>query len=190
METFVDTGREGGVTVVLGGKVLVVDVDLSVDKTDALRPIVKVSSVKTSYAISNSTPGSTSSAGNSTSLDALLYGTIERFYIEVQNAEGVRNAEEAARLGAIILEQLRYLVMLDRLAARNEDGGLKWFADVDQLCLVLEHFAKSEAEAVASCVPLSRISCSYAYECTDRCSSRARHSTYFSFALMHCHCHT
>lgn len=151
METFVDNGREGGITVVLGGKVLVVDVDLSVDKTDGLHPNVKVSNVKTSYATSNAMSG-TSPAGNSTSLDALLYGAIENYYIEVQKTEGVRNSEEAARFGANILEQLRYLVMLDRLAARKEDGGLRWFADVDQLCPVLEGFAKSEGEAVASYV--------------------------------------
>jgi hypothetical protein len=151
METFVDNGRGGGITVVLGGKVLVVDVDLSVDKMDALQPNVKVSNVKTSYAISN-TSGSTSGAGNSTSLDALLHGTIERFYVEVQKAEGIRNSEDAARFGANILEQLRYLVMLDRLAAGKEDGGLRWFADVDQLCPILEGFAKSEADVVASYV--------------------------------------
>ncbi|KAF8230172.1 hypothetical protein L208DRAFT_1283223 [Tricholoma matsutake] len=150
METFVDNGREGGITVVLGGKVLVVDVDLTVDRTNTLKPNVKVSNVKTSYAISNAMSGSTSNAGNSTSLDGLLYGTIERFYIEVQKAEGVRNSEEVARFGANILEQLRYLVMLDRLAAGKADGGLRWFADVDQFCPTLERFAKSEGEVVAS----------------------------------------
>ena len=149
-----DKGREGGITVVLGGKVLVVDVELSVDKTEAtaLQPKVKVSNVKTSYAISNPVSGSTSDAGNSTSLDALLYGTIEKFYVEVQKAEGVWNSEEAARFGANILEQLRYLVMLDRLAATKEDGGLRWFADVDQLCPVLEGFAKSEGRVIAAYV--------------------------------------
>jgi hypothetical protein len=154
MEIFVDNGREGSITVVLGGKVLVVDVDLSVDNTDPLQPNTKVSNVKTSYAVSNAMPGSSSNSGNSTSLDALLYGTMEKFFIEVQKAEGARKSEEAARLGANILEQLRYLVMLDRLAARAEDGGLRWFADVDQLCPVLEGFAKSEGAAVASCVSL------------------------------------
>jgi len=134
---------------VLGGKVLVVDVDLSVDKTNVLQPNIKVSNVKTSYAMSNAVSGSASNSGNSTSLDALLYGTIEKFYTEVQKPECVRDSEEAARSGATILEQLRYLVMLDKLAARQEDGGLRWFADVDQLCPVLENFAKSEGEAIA-----------------------------------------
>lgn len=156
METFVDKGREGGITVVLGGKVLVVDVDLSVDKTDALQPKVKVSNVKTSYAVSNAVSGATTSAGNSTSLDALLYGTIEKFYVEVQKAEDIRNSEEAARFGANTLEQLHYLVMLDRLAARKEDGGLRWFADIDQLCPILEGFAKSEGGVVASYVLFSQ----------------------------------
>lgn len=180
-----DNGREGGITVVLGGKVLVVDVDLTVDRTNTLKPNVKVSNVKTSYAISNAMSGSTSNAGNSTSLDGLLYGTIERFYIEVQKAEGVRNSEEVARFGANILEQLRYLVMLDRLAAGKADGGLRWFADVDQFCPTLERFAKSEGEVVASYVLYFQFLCPFAYEQTDRCSSSMHHLISFSFALMH-----
>ncbi|KAF8070318.1 hypothetical protein FPV67DRAFT_1755245, partial [Lyophyllum atratum] len=155
METFKDDGREGGISVVLGGKVLVIDVDFSVDKNDPLKPRITVSNVKTSYAIANS-EGSTSNSAGSLSLDAFLRASIETFCVEVQKPEDVRNLEEAARLGTIILEQLRYLVMLDRLAARKEDGGLRWFVDLDELCPVLEAFAKSEAEVVASSLSLAQ----------------------------------
>ncbi|KAF5386175.1 hypothetical protein D9615_002383 [Tricholomella constricta] len=155
METFKDDGREGGISVVLGGKVLVVDVDFSVDRVDPLKPRMTVSSVKTSYAITNS-EGSTSNSGGSISLDAFLRASIENFCVEVQKPEDVRNLEVAASLGVIILEQLQYLVMLDRLAARTKDGGLKWFVDLDELCPILEAFAKNEAEAVASSLSLSQ----------------------------------
>lgn len=152
METFKDDSREsgGGISVVLGGKVLVVDVDFSLDETNP-EPKIKVSSVKTSYAISNSGSG-TSNTGGSISLDAFLKESIQSFCSEVRKPEAHRNLEEAARLGTVILDQLRYLVMLDQLAARKEDNGLKWFADVDQLCPILEGFAKSEAESIASYV--------------------------------------
>ncbi|GLB37276.1 hypothetical protein LshimejAT787_0403270 [Lyophyllum shimeji] len=152
METFKDE-REGGVTAVLGGKVLVIDVDFSVDRTDPPNPRITVSNVKTSYAITNA-EGSTSNSIGSTSLDAFLRDSIEVFCIEVQKPEDVRDLEKAARLGQFILGELRYLVMLDRLAARTEDGGLRWFTDLDELCPVLEAFAKSEAEVVASSLGL------------------------------------
>lgn len=153
METFKDDSREGGggISVVLGGKVLVVDVDFSVDETNLPESKITVSSVKTSYAISNSGSGS-SNTGGSISLDAFLKESIQNFCSEVRKPEAYRNLEEAARLGTVILDQLRYLVMLDQLAARKEDNGLKWFTDVDQLCPILEGFAKSEAEIIASYV--------------------------------------
>jgi hypothetical protein len=156
METFKEDGREGGggISVVLGGKVLVVDVDFSVDKTDLLNPEINVSTVKTSYAVSNSSSGP-SNSGGSISLDAFLKNSIQDFCFEVQKPEALRNLEEAARLGMVILDQLRYLVMLDRLAARREDGGLTWFADVDEICPILEKFAKTEAEVIASYVPFN-----------------------------------
>ncbi|KAG5649444.1 hypothetical protein H0H81_003851 [Sphagnurus paluster] len=149
METFKDDGREGAISVVLGGKVLVIDVDFSVHKVDSNKPRITVSSVKTSYAIATS-GGSSSNSGGSISLDEFLRDSIQKFCIEVQKREDVRNLEEAARLGSLILEQLQYLVMLDQLAARNQDGGLQWFIDLDKLCPVLEDFAKREAEAVAA----------------------------------------
>lgn len=150
METFKDDSRKAGISVVLGGKVLVVDIDFSVDRTDPSRPKIDVASVKTSYAIPNNADGSTSNTNGSESLDAFLADSIRGFCEEVQRAEDIRDPLEAARRGVFILEQLQYLVMLDGLAARKEDGGVRWFVDVDQLCSVSENFAKSEAEAVAS----------------------------------------
>lgn len=152
METFKDDSRDGGVSVVLGGKVLVVDVDFSLEVGDVSAPKIKVSSVKTSYAMSNAASGPTSTSRGSISLDAFLHDSIEKFCIEVQKPEEARNPEEAAKIGLDILKQLRYLVMLDRLAARKNDGGLRWFVDVDELCPILEIFAKSEGDVVASYV--------------------------------------
>lgn len=152
METFKDEGREGGVTVVLGGKVLVVDVEFSIERIDPLNPKIDVFSVKTSYAVPNSDSGSTSNTEGSVSLDAFLAETIRDFCREVQKPQQVQNPLEAARLGMVVVEQLRYLVMLDRLAARKDDGGVRWFVDVDHLCSILEGFAKNEGEVVASYV--------------------------------------
>ncbi|KAG6811992.1 hypothetical protein H0H92_004957 [Tricholoma furcatifolium] len=155
METFKDDGRQGGVSVVLGGKVLVVDVDFSLSTTDPNKPTLTVSSVKTSFAITNA-DGTTSNSGGSPLLDAFVCGSIQKFCSEVQKAEEVRNHEEAAKLGAAVAEHLQYLVMLDKLAARKDDGGLQWFTALDSLCPTLEAFATSEAEVVASSLALPR----------------------------------
>ena len=151
METFKDDGRGGGISLVLGGKVLVIDVDFAVDRTDPSQTRIKVSNVKTSYAISNAGSGAPSNGG-SIPLDSFLCDTIEQFCTVVQRPAQEQNLGEAARLGMNISEQLQYLVMLDRLAARKDGGGLKWFGGVDELYPLLENFAKREAEAVASCV--------------------------------------
>jgi hypothetical protein len=151
METFRDEGREGLTCLALGGKVLVVDVDCSIDKTQPLHPVIHVAAVKTSYAVPNESSGSSNTDG-SPSLDAFLKESIEKFFVEVQKDEDLQNPLEAASLGSLILEYLRYLVMLDRLAERKSDGGIRWFVDIDQLCSILETFAKSEGEVVASYV--------------------------------------
>lgn len=147
METFKDQVGDGNISFVFGGKVLVVDLELSIERASASEPKIIVSKAKTSYAVSS--PEATTIDG-SLSLDAFLKDSFQGFFSEVQKPDECRNPTQAARLGSIILEHFRYLVMLDKLAERKEDGGVRWFVDVDQLCSVVEAFSKSEAEAVSS----------------------------------------
>ncbi|KAF7362076.1 hypothetical protein MVEN_00553200 [Mycena venus] len=154
METYKEDGREAGM--LLAGTVLVMEVEFSVNREEPLNPKLDVASVKTSYAIPNSESGLTSNTDGSISLDAFLAGTIQKFCTELKKSEETRDPREVARLGVAVLDQLRYLVMLDRLAARKDDGGVRWFVDIDQLCSILETFSKSEAEAVASSLAVQR----------------------------------
>ncbi|KAG6820520.1 hypothetical protein H0H93_015993 [Arthromyces matolae] len=154
METFKDDGRQGSISVVLGGKVVVVDVDFAVQTTQIGKPSLSVSGVKTSYAITG--PDGTLNSGGSAYLDAFIRASIQSFCDEVQKPEDLRDLEEATRLGLFVSEQLQYLVMLDKLAARTEDGGLQWFTGVEKLCLALEAFATTEADAVASSLSLPK----------------------------------
>lgn len=152
METFKDDSREGDViAIVLGGKVVVVDIDFAFDRENPLKPIIKVLNVKTSYAIASN--GSSHNDPRSVSLDTCLAESIQNFCIEVQRDENVRSPLEAARLGKNVLEQLKYLVVLDALA---QSGGIKWFVDIHELGHVLEEFAKSEAKSVASSLSVAR----------------------------------
>jgi hypothetical protein len=150
METYKEDGREAGM--LLAGTVLVMEVEFSINRAELDNPKLDVASVKTSYAIPSPDSGVTSNTDGSISLDAFLAGSIQRFCTELQKKEEVRDPREVAQLGVAVLDQLRYLVVLDRLAARKDDGGVRWFVDIDQLCSILENFSKREAEAVASYV--------------------------------------
>ncbi|KAJ6603126.1 hypothetical protein B0H10DRAFT_648335 [Mycena sp. CBHHK59/15] len=154
MEAYKEDGREAGM--LLAGTVLVVEVEFAISHENPLDPKLGVVGVKTSYAIPSSDSGATSNTDGSISLDAFLAGTIQKFCTEVKKPEEERDPREVANLGVAVLEQLRYLVMLDQLAARKDDGGLRWFVDVDQLCPTLEGFSKSEAEVVASSLNVER----------------------------------
>lgn len=150
MESFKDEQREGNITIMLGGKVLVVDVDFSISKEKPSGRRVRVASVKTSYATMDDVSGTSSNTKGSISLDAFLAETIQKYCDEVQKPEDRRDGVRAARLASNILQQLHYLVMLDRLAEKKDGPRAAWFVDTDELCSKVEEFARSEAEVVAS----------------------------------------
>jgi hypothetical protein len=158
METFKDDlMRDGEWTVVLGGKVLVVDIDFSFDRaSNPKKPRIHVEKLKTSYAVSNNSVGGsiTANTEGSTSLDALLSGSIKAFLEEIQKEPDVQDALEAERLGKVIVGHLKYLMVLDKLATRKEEdgGGIRWFVDADELGVGVEKFAGSEADAISTYV--------------------------------------
>ena len=143
METFKDEENQGVVSLIFGGKVLVIDVEFALNSTT---PALSITSVKTSYAIPD---GESPNTNGSASLDGFLGESMRAFCDEVQKPDGHRDPLEAAQLGSAVVEHLKYLVVLDRLAERPEDGGIRWFVDVDKLCATLEDFASKEAGSVA-----------------------------------------
>lgn len=154
METFKDESKEGGSTVMLGGKVLVIDVDFTIKHDDPLNPILELANVKTTNALLSGNANPTTF----TMLDTFLAENIAKYCKEMQKSETIRNPLLAATFRKAVLDALRYLVLLDRLASRKEDGGIRWFTDLDELCPTLMTVATSEAAAIASCVlPCSTI---------------------------------
>ncbi|PIL30569.1 hypothetical protein GSI_07269 [Ganoderma sinense ZZ0214-1] len=146
METFNDPEQNGRTSVVLGGKVLVVDIDFAIDRTDPTKPTIDVATLKTAYAIPNST--AESSSGNSVSLDGFLAHAIRAFLGEVQKEDAQRDSVEAARIGNLLSDHLSYLMKLDHLALSEGDGGLRWFSFIDKMSLEVEKFASREAAAI------------------------------------------
>ncbi|TFK25519.1 hypothetical protein FA15DRAFT_703621 [Coprinopsis marcescibilis] len=130
-------------TTILGGKVLVVDIDFVIERKNPNRPRIKVSRVKTNYAVpSDQLP--------SASLDEFLSRAIQAFCVEVQQSEDKQDPQAAARLGDNVLLQIQYLAMLDQLTQRQHDGGLKWYTALDEISPNLLGFASKEAGVVAS----------------------------------------
>ncbi|KAG1751625.1 uncharacterized protein EDB91DRAFT_1045359 [Suillus paluster] len=119
MEVFVD-----GSTTVLAGKVLVLDIDVN----DHV-------AVKTSFANNTNSTGNSSAAPE---LDAFLAREVTRWINAARRAAGIdmafRHSKEdpaieAGRRSRAIQEHLRYLMMLDGLAATENEKGLHWFME-------------------------------------------------------------
>lgn len=150
MEAFREEERDGHVTLILGGKVIVVDMNLAIDRSDARSPRLSVSGVKTSYAVPNDAASSTTAG--STSLDGFLADTLSEFLDAVQKDEELQDPEEAARIGSRISENLKYLMRLDQMALEEGDTGLRWFNTIDLIALEVERFASEEAALVTKFV--------------------------------------
>jgi hypothetical protein len=147
MEAFREEERDGHITLILGGKVIVIDMSFAIDRSIPLLPRFSVTSVKTSYAVPNGGAGSTTAG--SISLDGFLADSLGAFLIEVQKGEELQDPEQTARIGSRIANTLRYLMRLDQLALNGGDAGLQWFNHTDVLSREAERFASEEANAIS-----------------------------------------
>lgn len=153
MECFREEERDGRILLVLGGKVLVVDVEVALHRNDAAGPKLTLTNVKTSYAVPSASAGASNAVG-STSLDIFLMEVIRRFLDEAQRSEETQDCAEAARLAKIVAKSLEYLMSLDGLAAKEGDSGLRWFGEVDRLASSIQGVTKSETEAISRSLSL------------------------------------
>lgn len=150
MEAFQGDENQGSSTVLMGGKVLVIDIDFATHRGDD-PPKLEVVNVKTSNALlAGNSSSNTSSSSTSALLDSFLLDGIRAYCAEMQKDEDLRDSQRAAALRRRMVEHLKYLVLLDGLASHEDGGGIRWFTDVDELCPVLTELAKSEAQAVAA----------------------------------------
>lgn len=150
MEVFKEEERGGRITMMLGGKVVVVDTELAVDRSDVQNPVLSVTAVKTSFAVPNGT--STPTSSGSTSLDAFLSENISTFLAEAQKDPEEQDPENAARIGGRITDHLRYIMKMDQLALQEGDSGLRWFNNIDALSAEAETFAAKECSVVSKSV--------------------------------------
>lgn len=145
METFKEAETNGKITLILGGKVLVVDIELAVDRTHEDRPILSVVALKTSYA----SPVNGATTEGSVSMNGFLMDCIREFIAEAHKPLGEQDTKEAGKLIRAFLAHMQYLMKLDGMATQEGDGGLRWFNNIDVLALTAEGRAKSEAQNIA-----------------------------------------
>jgi len=145
MEAFKEAGTNGNITLILGGKVLVVDIELSVDRSDETHPKLSVVALKTSYA----SPGSGPTTEGSVSMNGFLMDYIREFIAEAHKPLGEQDTKKAGKLIRGFLAHMQYLMKLDGMATQEGEGGLRWLNDVDVLALTAEGRAKAEAQSIA-----------------------------------------
>lgn len=143
LETFRDEdGKPGRTVLVFGGKVVVLDIECTTG------PHFELEHVNVSYAFNNE------SGSGSPKLCAHLLQSFRRFVHEVQKPQDQLNPVQAAQMGRKVLGQLKFLVLLDKLASSPPEsgGGIRWFTETDELGSGLNKFAVSEALEVAKYV--------------------------------------
>jgi hypothetical protein len=153
MQMFKDS-QEGRTTLTLGGKILVIDIELATSGSH-----MKMNSLKISYAVSNHANGLVPTPPNGMlteavpQLNAFLKQCLEAYLEEVQ---GRQDPLEAERRGRFVREQLEYLMLLDKLAAEEGGAAVKWFKETERIAAVAGEVAKGEVEGVARHVFLVR----------------------------------
>jgi hypothetical protein len=145
METFKEAETKGKITLTLGGKVLVVDIELAVDRSDEERPTLSVISLKTSYA--SLVSGATTEG--SASMNGFLMDYIREFIVEAHKPLGEQDTKKAGKLINGFLAHMQYLMKLDGMATQEVHSGLRWFKNIDELAHTAEGRAKTEAHNIA-----------------------------------------
>lgn len=151
MHCFRDDSKQNAVT--FAGNVLVIDVEFAIEQANAEKPLLKVAEIKTSHALD---AGNSTNTSLSTQLDVFLAESLRSYCDEMQKQEEVRDSQRAATLRRRLIEYLRYLVLLDGLASKKDDGSIKWFTDLDELSPILVDVARSEAQSIAGSLKVTK----------------------------------
>ena len=153
METFKDESTPGHVTMMLGGKMLVLDVDFAVKRFPLDQVGIRVAGVKTSHALPSDTTTNAIAVGSG-GLDDLIKSTWNHYLDEIQRGDGdgdaaAESSMRAAQLRQDIQRQMQYLLKLDALAVLEGDTGIRWFNDVGNMNETAQRLVSAEARVVA-----------------------------------------
>lgn len=141
--------KNGRMTIMLGGKVLVIDVDLAIQRNAASSATrrISVTNIKTSHALPTGNSGN-ALAERSASLDAFILRTWNHYLEEVQK-DDVNSSIRAACISRDIEDHLSYLMKLDALASREGDQGIRWFNDTGIMSATADRIFTTEADSLS-----------------------------------------
>ncbi|KAG8935104.1 hypothetical protein FRC03_002589 [Tulasnella sp. 419] len=152
-DVFKEKEGDDKVTIICGGKIVVVDIELRKNGQDLLQ----VTAVKSTHASSDATGSSSVSATvdiSTGSLDALLLSSVRSFVNEVQKVEP--DCVFAEKLGGAIQNHFKAIMNMDALADSPVNGGHKWFKAVGEIDTIASDVANREAQAIAKSLGLQR----------------------------------
>lgn len=138
MEVFSEPESDGKRSIALGGKVLVLDIEIVV------HPHILPPGVNVSFAVPSET---NQTVERSSSLGRLLGGVLQAFVLEAKRCAAAE-PEAVAKLGDRVQQGYKYLMELDRLAEKEGDAGVRWFQEVDNLGSILDNVCKMEINNV------------------------------------------
>jgi hypothetical protein len=157
MECFKDPhpGEEGHdlVTIVFGGKVLVIDIVLKVSNLPTIVPRLQLVSVKSTLAASQAQ--SESHLLSAETIDKLLYDCLEKYVAECQKPPLVQDSIYARVLANTFKKHLQHLSELDRFTVVKELGdslkvdGVSWLEEVGMIGRTYEQFSQQEIASLS-----------------------------------------
>lgn len=137
------------VTLILSGKILVLDIEIKVQRTPKLS--LEMVSLKSTQAFPSDAAAATAPSlpTSGSFIDDFILKTFREYLTEVQKDPKDIKVWHAAVLCRNLKRDLHHLMKLDNLAQRTHEGGSRWFTEVDDLSSVAKQLAPKEARTVA-----------------------------------------
>ena len=139
-------------TIVFGGKVLVIDIVLKISHGQSVTHRLQLVSVKSTLAASQAQLGSHSLS--SETLDKLLFDCLEEYIAECQKPPLLQDHIHARALANVFKKHLHYLSELDRFTVVKEEGeslkvdGTSWLEEVGFIGNAYEQLALNEMRSI------------------------------------------
>ncbi|GJJ06302.1 hypothetical protein Clacol_000493 [Clathrus columnatus] len=149
MQVYTDRETENKITLILSGKILVLDIDIKVYHNPNIH--LEMVSLKSTQAFPLDAAAATAPSlpTSGSFIDDFILKTFREYLVEIQKDSKDINVEHISKLCRSLKRDLHHLMKLDNLAQRIQEGGSRWFTEVDDLSSVAKQLAPKEAVTVA-----------------------------------------
>jgi hypothetical protein len=155
-DVYKETTATGSITLTCGGKILVIDIELTTRDTSASQASnetpMHLVSVKTSH--TSSAPQNEDSSKDESktqrSLDSLLGSSLNAFMLKAQERDP--DCKLVRHLSQVFEQQIRHLLSIDGIAHKESLSGTShndWFGGLEETFTIASDLATREAQMVA-----------------------------------------